>query len=87
MSNFKSYRDIYENLIIEDNEEEKNEISGDIELKFSPNLASEFTRTVNEFTAVCAKMVKEKNINKDLADKFNDLYSKIKNLVEAAKNS
>ena len=83
MSNFQSYKDAYLDVITEDDEN----TSPDIELKFSPNLASEFTRTVNEFTTICAKMVKQKNISKDLADKFNDLHSKIKNLVDAAKNS
>ena len=59
----------------------------DIELKFSNNLASEFIRTVNEFTSVCAKMVKNRSVSKDLYQKYDDLSSKIKNLVEAAKNS
>ena len=59
----------------------------DIELKFSNNLASEFIRTVNEFTNVCAKMVKNRSVSKDLYQKYDDLSSKIKNLVEAAKNS
>lgn len=83
MSNFQSYKEAYLDVITE----EDDNTSADVELKFSPNLASEFTRTVNEFTTICAKMVKQKNISKDLADKFNDLHSKIKNLVDAAKNS
>lgn len=83
MSNFQSYKEAYLDVITEEDGSD----SPDVELKFSPNLASEFTRTVNEFTTICAKMVKQKNISKDLADKFNDLHSKIKNLVDAAKNS
>jgi hypothetical protein len=59
----------------------------DIELKFTNNLANEFIRTVNEFTSVCAKMVKNRSVSKDLYQKYDDLSSKIKNLVEAAKNS
>ena len=52
----------------------------DIELKFSNNLASEFIRTVNEFTNVCAKMVKNRSVSKDLYQKYDDLSSKIKNV-------
>jgi hypothetical protein len=59
----------------------------DIELKFTNNLANEFIRTVNEFTSVCAKMVKNRSVSKDLYKKFDDLNSKIKNLTDAAKNS
>jgi hypothetical protein len=59
----------------------------DIELKFTNNLANEFIRTVNEFTSVCAKMVKNRSVSKNLYQKYDDLSSKIKNLVEAAKNS
>ena len=90
MSNMFSYKRAYSDLIKEDNEGEgSTEISENdsYELIFSSNLASEFTRTVNEFTNVCAKMVQNKNVNKELADKFSDLYSKIKNLTDAAKNS
>lgn len=75
------FKDAYSNIIKEDSENKE------YELIFSTNLASEFTHTVNEFTGICAKMVQAKNVSKDVADKFDDLYSKIKNLVEAAKNS
>lgn len=59
----------------------------DIELKFTNNIANEFIRTVNEFTSVCAKMVKNRSVSKKLYQKYDDLNSKIKNLVDAAKNS
>jgi hypothetical protein len=72
----------YSNLLYEESIPES-----DIELKFSNNLASEFIRTVNEFTSVCAKMVKNRSVSKNLYQKYDDLSSKIKNLVEAAKNS
>jgi hypothetical protein len=72
----------YSDLLYEESRPES-----DIELKFSNNLASEFIRTVNEFTNVCAKMVKNRSVSKDLYQKYDDLSSKIKNLVEAAKNS
>jgi len=84
MSQMFTYKTIYEEIMAEDNEKTDN---SSYELIFSSNLAAEFTRTVNEFTSICAKMVQEKNINKDLADKFDETYSKIKNLVDAAKNS
>lgn len=58
-----------------------------LEMKFSNNIASEFTQTMNEFTAVCAKMIEKRSVDKDLYDKFNDLHAKIKNLVDAARNS
>lgn len=86
MSNMLSYKNAYKEIIGEANDEDSLENSS-YELIFSSNLAAEFTRTVNEFTSICAKMVQNKNVNKELADKFDDLYSKIKNLVDAAKNS
>ena len=86
MSNMFTYKTIYEEIMAEDNEKAETDNSS-YELVFSSNLASEFTRTVNEFTSICAKMVQAKNVNKELADKFNDSYAKIKNLVDAAKNS
>lgn len=75
-------KEVYRDLITEDNID-----SSEIELKFSNNLASEFIRTVNEFTSVCAKMVKDRSVSKDLYKKFDDLNSKIKNLTDAARNS
>jgi len=86
MSNMMTYKNIYNKIISEDDNKNSSDNSS-YELVFSSNLASEFTRTINEFTNICAKMVQEKNINKDLADKFDEIYSKIKNLVDAAKNS
>lgn len=86
MSKMLTYRNIYNEILNEDADKVSSENDA-YELIFSSNLASEFTRTVNEFTSICAKMVQQKNINKELADKFDDLYSKIKNLVDAAKNS
>ena len=78
-----SFKDAYSEVLNED-AAAKNDA---YELTFSSNLASEFTHTINEFTGICAKMVQKRNITKDLADKFDELYSKIKNLVDAAKNS
>ena len=75
-------KEVYKDLITEDNID-----SSEIELKFSNNLASEFIRTVNEFTSVCVKMVKDRSVSKDLYKKFDDLNSKIKNLTDAARNS
>jgi predicted phage-related endonuclease len=75
-------KEVYNDIISEEQID-----SSEIELKFSNNLASEFIRTVNEFTNVCAKMVKNRSVSKDLYKKFDDLSSKIKNLTDAARNS
>lgn len=83
MGSMMAFNKSYSEII----KEESSSDNDSYELVFSSNLAAEFTHTVNEFTGVCAKMVQQKNINKDLSDKFDDLYSKIKNLVDAAKNS
>jgi hypothetical protein len=72
----------YSDLIYEESIPES-----EIELKFSNNLATEFIRTVNLFTKVCAKMVKNRSVSKNLYEEYDDLNSKIKNLVEAARNS
>lgn len=75
-------KEAYKDLIAEEQID-----SSEIELRFSNNLASEFIRTVNEFTSICAKMVKNRTVSKDLYKKFDDLSSKIKNLTDAARNS
>lgn len=65
--------------------EEKIEVTPeDVDMKFSPELASEFINTINKFTTVCAKIVKVKTVGKELSDTFYDLYAKIKNLADAA---
>ena len=57
----------------------------DIDLDFSVELATEFSNTVNEFTAVAAQMVKTRKVSKINSDKCYDLMSKIKNLLDAAR--
>ena len=57
----------------------------DIDLDFSVELATEFSNTVNEFTAVAAQMVKTRKVSKVNSDKCYDLVSKIKNKLDAAK--
>lgn len=64
--------------------EKKSGESGEADMKFSIDLATEFSNTVNEFTNVCAKIVEVRNVNKETSDKFYDLYAKIKNLADAA---
>lgn len=59
----------------------------EIKMKFSLDLISEFTRTVNEFTSICSKMVKAKEADKQTSDTFWDCYRKIKSLIEAAEKS
>ena len=74
-------KEVYKDIITEDQVD-----SSDIELKFSNNLASEFIRTVNEFTSVCAKMVMNRSVSKDLYKKIDDLNSKIKSFQFLKKN-
>ena len=90
---FDAYKKILNNDVINEDEtidelpaeEVKTEtVIEDIDMKFSPELASEFINTINEFTTVCAKIVKVKNVDKELSDTFYDLYAKIKNLADAA---
>ena len=69
---------------VEKSEEKKSGESGEADMKFSIDLATEFSNTVNEFTNVCAKIVEVRNVNKETSDKFYDLYAKIKNLADAA---
>lgn len=54
------------------------------DMKFSVDLATEFSNTINEFTTICAKIVETRVINKELSDKFYEIYGKIKNLADAA---
>ena len=54
----------------------------DIDLDFSVELATEFSNTINEFTAVAAQMVKTRKVSKINSDKCYDLMSKIKNLLD-----
>lgn len=63
---------------------EKKDPAVEVEMKFSVDLATEFSNTINEFTSVCSKIVEKRNIDKETSDKFYDLYSKIKNLADAA---
>ena len=75
---------------IEDKKEDKpekkeNPPKADIDLDFSVELATEFSNTINEFTAVAAQMVKTRKVSKINSDKCYDLMSKIKNLLDAAR--
>ena len=85
MSNMMTINNVYQEVINEQNEDIEMD-KPEIELKFSENLADEFVTTLNKFTAICAKMVKRKAVSKEAFDKFDYLYDKIKNLVNAAKN-
>ena len=55
-----------------------------VDMKFSVDLATEFSNTINEFTTICAQIVEKRVINKELSDRFYDIYAKIKNLADAA---
>ena len=94
MSNFMTLNNTYEKLINEQNEPEKKEEpkeaeieKADVEMRLSNNLAVELTETLNSFTAICAKVVKRKYATADTLDKLENLYSKIKDLISAGKNS
>ena len=78
---------IEDKKVPEVNQPEKKEDppKSDIDLDFSVELATEFSNTVNEFTAVAAQMVKTRKVSKINSDKCYDLMSKIKNLLDAAK--
>ena len=66
-------------------EKKKDPPKSDIDLDFSVELATEFSNTINEFTAVAAQMIKTRKVSKVNSDKCYDLMSKIKNLLDAAK--
>ena len=78
---------IEDKKVPEVNQPEKKEDppKSDIDLDFSVELATEFSNTINEFTAVAAQMVKTRKVSKVNSDKCYDLMSKIKNLLDAAK--
>ena len=95
MSNFMTLNRAYERLIHEQNgagapkggEREEAVEREDIEMRLSSNLAVELTETLNAFTAVCAKVVKSGYATSDTLDRLEGLYSKIKDLISAGKNS
>lgn len=70
---------------VKQQEKKEDPQKSDIDLDFSVELATEFSNTVNEFTAVAAQMVKTRKVSKINSDKCYDLMSKIKNLLDAAK--
>lgn len=79
--------DACEKILLEADSESSSIDKGEIELRFSEALISEFADTVNAFTQVCSQMTHSRSVDKDTYDKFSNLMSKIKNLTEAAKNS
>ena len=70
---------------VKQQEKKEDPQKSDIDLDFSVELATEFSNTINEFTAVAAQMVKTRKVSKVNSDKCYDLMSKIKNLLDAAK--
>ena len=83
MSNFGAYRSEYDKIIKEQNEG----ISEDLVFRLSNDISDEFTKTVNSFTSICAQIVKKRGASEDLYERFQNSYSKIKNLIDAAKNT
>lgn len=76
-----SYVNAYSDIVNEDSKVNKN----NVKMEFTNNIAAEFTNTMNEFTSVCAKMVEARVVDKELYDKFDNLMSKLKNLVDSVK--
>lgn len=58
-----------------------------VELNFSVELATEFSNTVNQFTKLCADVVKNRSVKKNISDDLDKLMGKIKNIVQAAEKS
>lgn len=88
MSNFMTLNRTYSKILNEQNEPKEDTIEKpEIEMRLSENLAIELTETLNSFTAICAKVVKRKYATADTLDRLENLYSKIKDLISAGKNS
>jgi len=83
MSNMMSYNNAYEKIVSEQSEAPVSEY----EFRLSNDICEELTRTVNSFTSIMAKIVKRKGATEELYDKFQNSYAKIKNLIDAAKNT
>lgn len=68
--------------------QKKPEVSkGEADLKFSIDLATEFSNTVNQFTLVCSKIVQSRMVDKNTSDKVYNLMGKIKDLLDAARKN
>lgn len=90
MSNFYSLKRAYEKLIKEQSGDEPmpdETESEEIEFRLSNDIADELTKTLNSFTIIAAKIVKNKFATKTTMKKFQNSYSKIRNLIDAAKNT
>lgn len=57
------------------------------QLIFSAQLATQFSNTINQFTTICAKIIQKRTVGQKTKDKFDELYGKIKSLVDAAAKS
>lgn len=62
----------------------KKQGQGQADLKFSVDLATEFSNTVNQFTLTCTKIVEDRMVDKETSDKVYNLMGKIKDLLDAA---
>ena len=87
MSNFYSIKCAYEKLIKEQAEGAAEETDDEIEFRLSNDIADELTKTINSFTIMAAKIVKNKYATKTTLRKFQNSYTKIRNLIDAAKNT
>ena len=91
MSNFMLFTDAYGDVLAEQQDQSKKENvqqivnDEDIEMKFSPNLAAELAHTINDFTKVSSKIIKNKYATADDADMLEATYAKIRDLYNASK--
>lgn len=65
-------------------EQKKQDKKAEADLKFSVDLATEFSNTINQFTVVCSKIVQNRMVDKETSDTVYNLMGKIKDLLDAA---
>ena len=88
MKNIEKIEKAYIDLISEENEGKEVTVDrGDVKLRFSSKLSQEFIETMNAFTNVSAKMIRNGVVYEASFKKWKALFDKIKSLVDSAKNT
>lgn len=89
MKNIDKIDQAYLDLISEDVKSSKEVVidRGDVKLRFSSKLSQEFIETMNAFTNISAKMIRNGVVYEASFKKWKTLFDKIKSLVDSAKNS
>lgn len=90
MKNIDKIDQAYLDLISEDAKSSTKEVvidRGDVKLRFSSKLSQEFIETMNAFTNISAKMIRNGVVYEASFKKWKTLFDKIKSLVDSAKNS